>query len=582
MRESEKKLEKILIYLYGEEQSRSVLQRLKALVSRARESVGASPGNERFSSTDSVLITYADMVTRPGEKPLETLASFLRDHLSGVVNTIHLLPFFPYSSDDGFSVLDYQRVDPHLGSWSEVEEIGRDFRLMVDAVINHISAGSDWFQAYLRGEQPFEDAFIEIDEGMDLERVFRPRALPLWKQVETSRGMRKVWTTFSSDQVDLNYRSPQVLLAVVAVLLEYVRRGADVIRLDAVAYLWKESGTTCIHLPQTHTIIKLLRLVLEMAAPGTLIITETNVPHKENISYFGKGDEAHMVYNFSLPPLVLHSFASGSAGELTRWADDLEAPVENVSYFNFLASHDGIGLTPAAGILTGKQIQVLIDRAIKLGGYVSEKSNPDGSRTPYELNINFLDALRDPQEPHEQDEILIRRFLASQAIMLSLKGVPGIYFHSLFGSRNWVEGVERSGHSRAINRQKLHWSELEQELADPDSFRSRVYRPYRSMLEIRRLHPAFHPLSDQKVLELNPAVFAVLRSAAEQNSCILCVHNVSGDKQEILLHRSMVPIDGEIVANNLLEDASTGVLEDPFRMRLDPYEAAWMLIKHRD
>ncbi len=482
----------------------------------------------RFSEKDAILITYGDMVQSADAAPLATLGDFLKQWLDGVVSTVHLLPFFPYSSDDGFSVIDYRAVNPALGNWGDVDQIGQHFRLMFDVVANHISAQSEWFQAFLRDEAPYNDYFTVIEGEPDLTAVFRPRSLPLLTAVSTPSGTKKVWTTFSADQIDLNYANPDLLLEILDILLLYIAHGAEFIRLDAIAFIWKEIGTNCLHRPQTHEIIKLLRTALNIAAPQVSLITETNVPHKDNVSYFGNGrDEAQMVYNFSLPPLTLHAFHTGNAETLSRWAKTLTLPSDEVTFFNFLASHDGIGLTPTKGILDKTAVSKMAARVEALGGYVSYKSNGDGSKNAYELNINYLDALDDPANPDEPIEITARRFLTSQAIMLALRGVPGIYFHSLFGSKGWREGAEENGRSRSINRKKLNRADLEQELTEPHTLRHHLFDGYKNMLQARANHPAFHPNEAQEVLDLHESVFAVRRVGINGRLSILCLHNVS-------------------------------------------------------
>jgi glycosidase len=528
-----------LAFLYGEPQASIVGKRLSALIERYKpliKQVSSLPGG-RVSERDAVLITYGDIVREDDRTPLQTLSDFLEQHLASLISTVHLLPFYPHSSDDGFSVIDYKAVDPALGDWEDVARIGRRFRLMMDAVVNHISAKSAWFEAFLRDEAPYTDYFIEIDAAADLSQVFRPRARPLLTEFQTAAGRKSVWTTFSADQIDLNYANPDVLLEVIDTLLFYVSKGAEFIRLDAIAYLWKESGTSSIHLPQTHRVIQLMRAVLDQAAPHVSLITETNVPHKDNISYFGDGtNEAQLIYNFSLPPLTLHAMHTGNATVLSDWAAGLSLPSDRTTFFNFLASHDGIGVTPARDLLTDDEVQELADRVENLGGAVSYKTNADGSKSAYELNINYLDALRHPGD-REDSQLLARRFLVSQAIMLALRGVPGIYFHSLVGSRNWTEGVAITGRARTINREKLSRRRLEHELNDRKSLRYFVFEGYLRLLEVRTTHSAFHPCGYQLVVGTNPRVFALFRrpplscSPIGRNN-VLCLHNVSGDALE--------------------------------------------------
>jgi glucosylglycerate phosphorylase len=519
-----------LSFLYGEQAGRELLPRLESLIQRYRGAMPcgfsartALPTTER----DVLLITYADQVRQPGATPLRTLGEFCEGHLHDVISGIHLLPFYPWSSDDGFSVKDYFAVDAALGTWNDVQRLGQRFDLMFDAVFNHLSTQSEWFQRFLQNDPAYRDFFLSVEDEPDLSQVVRPRALPLLTTFQTVAGPKQVWTTFSADQADLNFRNPAALLAVIEALLFYVTHGARYIRLDAIAYLWKEIGTPCIHLPQTHRVIQLLRAVLDEVAPQVLLITETNVPHTDNLSYFGDGtNEAQLVYNFALPPLLLHSLTSGNAEKLTRWAQSLVLPSDRVTLFNFLASHDGIGLNPARGILNPSEINALVTRTLAHNGFVSYKHNPDGSRSPYEMNINFFDALSNPAGD-EPIETQTNRFLVAHAILLALAGVPGIYFHSLFGSRGDRAGAEASGIPRRINRKKLTRAELECELADTTSVRARVFRGIKRLVQVRRAHAAFHPLGRQEVLPAGDGVFAVLRSAPDESGQTLCLHNVT-------------------------------------------------------
>ncbi|MEE8391470.1 MAG: sugar phosphorylase, partial [Anaerolineae bacterium] len=506
------------------------------------------------------------------------------------ITGVHILPFFPYSSDDGFSVIDYTAVNPELGTWADVERLGRGFRLMFDAVINHISAGSDWFQEFLQGNPEFADYFIVVEEGMDLSQVVRPRALPLLTRVQTAGGEQLVWTTFSADQIDLNYANPDVLLKIVEVLLLYVEKGAEIIRLDAIAYLWKKIGSPCIHLEETHRVVKLLRAVLDAVAPHVILITETNVPHRENVSYFGDSvdkqhpfadkqhpfDEAQMVYQFPLPPLVLHALQSGDASPLSNWAAGLSTPSDSTTFFNFLASHDGIGVRPVEGILSRSEVQSLVDRTLAHGGYVSYKANPDGTQSVYELNISYFDALSDPNGSESLD-LQVRRFLVSQAIMLGLAGVPGIYIHSLFGSRSCRAGVEQTGRYRSINREKFRRDQLERSLTDPSSLRHRVFTAYLDLIRTRAAHRAFHPTGPQRVLSVHPALFVLLRTSPDGGESLLCIHNVSGVEQSFSVNLASLPFTCPCQMHDLVTEITFPVDgSGDLNLQVAPYQVLWL------
>ena len=566
-----------LAALYGDTVARQVYPDFDALLTRWRNQLSdrpraaASGSNVSLTERDAILITYADQLHHPGQSPLQTLAGFADRHLQGVVSGIHLLPFYPWSSDDGFSVKDYHAVDPAFGSWDDVRRLGRNFDLMFDAVFNHMSAQSEWFARFVAGDEAYRDFFVTVDKDPDLSQVIRPRALPLLTEFETRGGRRKVWTTFSADQVDLNVRHPPVLLALLDVLLFYVSQRARFVRLDAIAFLWKEVGTCCLHLAQTHRIVQLMRSVLDDVAPGTMLITETNVPHVDNLSYFGDGtNEAHLVYNFALPPLVLHTLASGDATRLTRWAQSLELPSACVALFNFLASHDGIGVNPARGILDHTEIDALVTRTLERGGFISYKHLPDRTQMPYEMNINFLDALSNPGESEER---AVARTFCAHAIQCALAGVPGVYFHSLFGSRGDRAGAETSGIPRRINRQKLALTQFEHELTEPASLRSRVFSGFRALLQARRRSPAFHPCGQQEIVSVDPRLFVVWRTSVDGRESAVCVHNISASpvKTRLVARDGLRPEHEMLVGERSSIVGSTGGVD----LSLGPHAVAW-------
>jgi sucrose phosphorylase len=555
--------------LYGSETARGIAPRLQALVAEYASKIKSLRQTDAglfVTERDALLITYADQLREPRVPPLRTLAEFAQKHLTDLVSGIHILPFYPQSSDDGFSVKDYFAVDPALGTWDDLKRLGQRFDLMFDGVFNHISARSEWFHRFLQDDSAYRDFFVTADGEASLSQVVRPRALPLLTEFQTVAGSKNVWTTFSADQVDLNFKNPGVLVEVLNALLFYVAHGAKFIRLDAIAYLWKEIGTRCIHLPQTHRVIQLMRTVLNDVAPHVLLVTETNVPHADNVSYFGDGtNEAQLVYNFALPPLVLHSIATGNAEKLTGWAQSLSLPSDQVAFFNFLASHDGIGLNPVRGILSSAEIDGLVERAQTRGGFVSYKDNPDGSKSPYELNVNYFDALSNPLAD-ESIAIQIKRFILAHAIMLALAGVPGIYFHSLFGSRGDRAGAEASGMPRRINRQKLLRREVEEHLPDPNSLRARVFSAFKGPLEQRRTNRAFHPLGWQRVIDADDRIFALARVSPDGQKHALCLHNVTDETVRVALR-----LDEE--TKERLSQSCLAAIGD---RTLQPYEAAWI------
>ncbi|MDF2531794.1 MAG: hypothetical protein K0Q65_1375 [Clostridia bacterium] len=545
------KVQDCLKLLYGNE-GIQVFNELMQLIQQWGEKPTAFVKKGWVDQNDVILITYGDSVIHEHEKPLVTLQRFLKNYVKETVTAVHILPMYPYTSDDGFSVVDYYEVNNDLGTWQDINNLTKDFDMMYDAVVNHISKSSRWFQGFLQCEENYREYFIAANPNEDYSKVTRPRVLPLLTAFETKEGIKHVWTTFSEDQIDLNFKNPKVLLEVIHLLLFYAYQGARFIRLDAIGFAWKEKGTSCMHLKETHAVVKLMRAALDLVFPGTILITETNVPHQDNISYFGNGsDEAQLVYQFPLPPLVLFSFLTGNASKLTKWAVSLEEMVlsDTTTYFNFLASHDGIGMRPVENILDGHEKEIMLQAVERHGGNISYKSNSDGTKSPYELNINYMDALTDPKSPNIQERI--NKFIAAQSILLSVAGVPGIYVHSLFGSQNWYEGVEQSGIYRRINREKLDYNDVCKELESKDSIRSIVFNRFSELIRLRRQQSAFSPNALQETVSLDERAFAFIRYHRDNNERILVIVNVSSEEYCIrYMFEGVDIITNELVCNS--------------------------------
>lgn len=524
------KIKKLINHIYGESFSDAHLDVLLTKLEKAAVNI-TEKRKSGWDEKDVVLITYADQFSAKGEKALPVFTRFYNEWLSRTFSHVHLLPFYPWSSDDGFSVIDYHEVAPETGTWQDVAELKQSASLMFDFVCNHMSAKSEWFANYLAQKPGYEDFFISVDPETDLSAVTRPRALPLLTPFTLHDGsVRHLWTTFSEDQIDLNFASPQVLIAMVDVLLHYLMEGARYIRLDAVGFMWKIPGTTCIHLEQTHCLIQLFRAITDAVAPGTVIITETNVPHKDNISYFGNGEnEAQMVYQFSLPPLVLHAVHCQDVKALCQWAGSLALSSTHTTWFNFLASHDGIGLNPLRGILPESEILSLVDKLQQEGALVNWKNNPDGTRSPYEINVTYLDALslRD-----SSDDERIARFILAHAVLLSFPGVPAVYIQSILGSRNDYEGVERLGYNRAINRKKYTAGQVDRELNNKKSIRYQIYSRLSELIAIRRGESAFHPDGQAIFDAMGEHILKIVR-VAKNGERITALFNFSNKMQTV-------------------------------------------------
>ncbi len=555
-------------FIYSEEDSTKAYEEILDLINKYKKRVRSIP--YYLTQKDIILITYGDQVFQHGKNPLSTLNRFLNEYVQDVINTVHILPFYPYSSDDGFSIVNYKGVCPLKGSWKDIQNIRDNHRIMFDCVINHMSQLSKWFNNYLANVPEFEDFFIDADPSTDLTNVVRPRTSPLLTEFIDDEGkIRNIWTTFSSDQVDLNYANYKVLLKILDVLLYYIEKGASLIRLDAIAFTWKDIETPCVHLPQTHELIQLMREVMHAVAPEVIIITETNVPHGENISYFGSGhDEAQMVYNFALPPLLAFSILKSDTTKLTNWAKELDLPSDGVCFFNFTASHDGIGVRAVNDILDEKEMSFLVRSAISHGGFASYRAIGDEEESPYELNCSYIDLLTNPDE---DDSIRVKRMMLSQAIVLAMPGVPGIYFHSLVGSRNYHEAVRKTRIYRTINRDKLNYDNLKELLDEEGSLEKTLFKRYKQLLSIRIHEEAFNPFGKFEFPNLSNKVFAIKRYAEDENESILALFNFVCESVEISLPDEKTEHLVDIITHSKIN--SKNIL-------LEPYQIVW-LKKHK-
>lgn len=531
------------------------------------------PHSSPWNQKDVVLITYGDTFL-PGqqvqEKPLKVLNHFLDEYCEGLINSVHILPFFPFSSDDGFAVIDFSTVNESLGDWSDIKDISDHYRLMSDLVINHCSSRSLWFQNYIKGEGPGCDYFITTPPNVDLSNVVRPRTSPLLRETATPRGVEYVWCTFSHDQVDLDFSNIEVLKQFVSIVRLYLDMGVRIFRFDAVAFLWKIIGTECINLEQTHALVRLFRLLIEHAQNDAIIITETNIPNRENLSYFGNANEAHCVYNFSLPPLLINTLLTGDCHHLKMWMMTMPPAQNGTTYFNFIASHDGVGLRPVEGLLDDEETQKMVDTLQSFGGRVSWRALDNGQTKPYEINISLFDALKGTVQG--EDELGVERFICAHAIMFGLEGIPGIYVHSMLGTRNDYERMEHSGHNRAINRHQWSYPALEELLGDPSSSHARVFTEMKRLLAVRQKQPAFHPSATQFTLHLGGQLFGYWRQSQNRQQSIFCISNVSNQAVDLQMS------DVNLISTDQWIDLMTGlpVPEWNEMLNLAPYQTVWI------
>lgn len=533
--------------------------------------VATPPGRRNlWDERDAVVISYGDSIRSPNNPPLDCLADFMDRHLKGIVSAVHILPFYPWTSDDGFAVSDYERVHPDLGDWEDIRRISQQFRVMGDCVINHCSAAHPWFTNYQAGLSPGTGYFVEASPDDDLSAVARPRTSPLLRPVNTKAGPRHVWCTFGHDQIDLNFANPALMFEVIRLFRHYLDRGVRAFRLDAVGYVWKTAGTSCLNLPEAHEVVRLLRTLVEHACPDAWIITETNVPVFENLAYFGNANEAHLIYNFSLPPLLLHALCTGNTRHLRAWMMSMPPARDGTTYFNFLASHDGIGLRPVEGLLDDAERDAMVAAMQRFGGRISSRTVAGGKESPYEINIALWDACRGTVAG--EDAWQLERFICAHAVMLALEGIPGLYIHSLLGTGNDHAAVERTGRNRSINRATWMVDELDACLADPDSSHAQVFSRMSRLLHLRRQQPAFHPNATQFTLQLQEGLFAFWRQSRDREQCVFCIHNLTPEPQQLAL------ADLNLMRNEpwyeLISDQPLGDVWHSVEMA--PYQCLWI------
>jgi sucrose phosphorylase len=523
-----------------------------------------------WSEKDVMMITYGDSVLENDQKPLVTLQNFIDTYIGNSINSVHILPFFPYSSDDGFSVIDYSSVNESLGDWTDIQAIAKERRLMSDLVINHCSSRSAWFQNFIRGEGIGHDFFYTALPDIETSEVVRPRTSALLRETETGKGTQHVWCTFSHDQVDFDFRNPEVLKSFVEIIRLYLDMGVRIFRFDAVAFLWKTLGSSCINLPETHQVVRLLRTLLEHAQPDAVIITETNIPNTQNLTYFGNANEAHAIYNFSLPPLLINTLLTGDCLYLKRWLMTMPPAQDGTFYFNFIASHDGIGLRPAEGLLNDEELSTLVDTMQNFGGKVSWRTTETGEQKAYEINIALYDALQGTT--NGKDHLGLQRFICAHTIMFALEGVPGIYIHSLLGTQNDYEKVKNTNQNRAINRHRWDYDLLKAELDDTQSHHNTVLTSLKRLLDLRIKQPAFHPNATQFTLHLGLQLFGFWRQSQNRKQSLFCISNITTQSIELPLNDlNLIMTEDwyELISGDKIKAEQSSII-------LDPYQTVWI------
>ena len=538
---NQKKISSILRTIYKPSLNERDIDHLKDQIIQIIKKFNQNNSKKKLTISEktSLVICYGDNINSNQKSSIQVFQNFFKKNLNKYFNAIHFLPFYPSSSDSGFAVKDHYKIEKRIGSWSDIKKISKSSHVMADIVINHSSARGLWFKNFLKKKRPGKDYFLTVNSKFNTSKVVRPRDHKLLKKIDIFGKSDFLWRTFSADQIDLDFKNPSVLLRFIKIMVHLVSNGVTIFRLDAIAYLWKKNGTNCINLKQTHEIVKLLRLISNLLNVETIIITETNLPEKENLSYFGKNDEANWIYNFSLPPLLIHAFLFENSSYLNKWSKKLPNAKFQNSYLNFIASHDGIGMRPTEGILNERSLNNFLKRLKKNGSKFSYRKVQNKSRKVYEANITVFDALK-KSDTDPNGKFFLERYISAHAIMISFEGIPAIYFNSLFGKSNDEAKYVITGNNRDVNRYKWSYENITKKLKDKNSKQSIFYQNLVKLLEIKRKQKAFHPNAKRLNINLGSKIFCYERISLDKKQTIICITNLSTKLQYIKINKNLI------------------------------------------
>nr|WP_245211225.1 sugar phosphorylase [Prochlorococcus marinus] len=527
--------------------------------------------NERWNESHSVLITYADSIYKNGEATLITLNELLSKHFGSLSKVVHILPFLKSTSDGGFAVSSYDSLEEKFGAWDDLKSISKNHDLMADLVLNHVSSSHPWVQQFIKSQEPGISNVFSPKQNLDWSNVVRPRSSSLFSQINTEDGPKQVWTTFGPDQIDLNWHNPKMTLEFLNLIITYLSNGIKWFRLDAVGFIWKESGTTCLHLPKAHSIVKLLRVLLNNLLNDGVLITETNVPQKENLSYLIPDDEAHMAYNFPLPPLLLEAIITSRADILNSWIFDWPILPDDTTLFNFTASHDGVGLRALEGLMNEQRIKDLLINCEKRGGLVSHRRLSNGDDKPYELNISWWSAMEDSSRDAKRFQY--ERFILSQLLVMALKGVPAFYLPALLASENDIKSFSMTGQRRDLNREKFKSENLLAVLNNPESNANKNLKYLCNAMDVRSNLKQFHPCSQMKCLSKGRSDIVVIKRGKGPES-VFAIHNMTENKINYQLNDNDLP---KIIDNDFnTHDFLTSTKYNCKNISLDPFQVIWL------
>jgi sucrose phosphorylase len=430
------------------------------------------------------LITYVDRLCGGGLKELNGL---LQGPLAGVFSGVHLLPFYTPidGTDAGFDPIDHTQVDARLGTWYDVRKLGNSVEIVADIIVNHISSSSPQFIDYSKhgSASPYAGMFLTFDRVFpqgareaDIMGIYRPRPTLPFTPVTLLSGERKMlWTTFNPQQVDIDVRHPQSEAYLESILSQFQRAGIRMIRLDAVGYAIKKPGTTCFMIPETFEFIA--ELTVKARELGIEVLVEIHSYYQKQIEIARRVD---WVYDFALPPLVLHALFQKDPQPLAHWL-----AISPRNAVTVLDTHDGIGVIDVGadekgnpGLLSPIQIDNLVETIHQRSqGQSRQATGVAASNLDlYQVNCTFLDALGGCET----------EYLIARALQFFAPGIPQVYYVGLFGGHNDMNLLEKTGVGRDINRHYYTRSEIEELLSTP------LVKKQLELIRIRNTHPAFN------------------------------------------------------------------------------------------
>lgn len=606
--------------VYGDS-SATIYEKVVAIAEDFSKRRANSQGNgfKSLSQKDMALICYADHVVSTEFSPIQTLGKVLKEYgISDKLPITHILPFYPWDTDRGFSVKDYYSVNPGYGTWEDIKELGTYTKLMFDFVANHASIENPLVQKALISDHispedseckeylPYKDFVISYTEDNkpseeDLKQLSRPRNFPVLtkyrvvkndenrkvailgekKEEENVLGEGYVWTTFSraklddgseeTCQIDINYNNPNVFVESVKILLFYVEQSAKLVRLDAIGYIWKKIGSSSLHEPECHKILEALGSVLRIAAPEVITISEVNEPQVNAFTYIGNKEhpEADLAYQFSHFPLAVHAVLTEQSNFYQEWLKTISVFGAH-QFTTVLGSHDGIGMKPARGLLPEEELERLCKILVEEHqGKPNFAVLPGGKKIIYEVCATPWCIINNPHT-NENFDTQLQRYLAVTAMGLCIPGIPAIYWNGLFGMKNYLPegGLDEN---RTVNREIFDYIALKDLLDNETSEIHRCFQAVKYLLATRAKEQAFHPHTKlTPVVNDSSQVVSCLLDYAAENSQILAVTNVAKQQCKITLDSKDLP------TNTSWIDLLSGNQYTIPNIELNAYQVCWL------